>query len=117
MASRLALSENVIYRIYQHYCYLKSKLFDLYLFPVNGNRAVEQRRSGLEKQLDFLKQEKRQEQVQCWQDVAVLRVESRQWAKQHGDLLLRVRLVSGVPERPKHHDDQFKRKPIRHIHG
>ena len=93
IASRAKLRENVIYRIYQHYCYLKGKLFDLYTWRIDGIRAVEQRRSALEKQLDTLKQEKRQEQVQCWQDIANLKVEFRKWFKQYGDLALRVRVM------------------------
>ena len=89
------LCEDVIQRIYLHYSYLKSKLMELYVWPLSGNRAIEQRRNGLEKQLDALKQEKRQEQVKCWQDIAVLKVESRTWQKQYHDLVQRVRLVLG----------------------
>ena len=91
--SRSALFENIVYRIYQHYCYLKGKLFELYIFPINGNRAIEGRRSNLEKQLDALLQEKRKEQVQCWQDIAALKKEFRVWFKQHRDLTQRVKLV------------------------
>lgn len=91
--SRATLFENIVYRIYQHYCYLKAKLFELYIFPINGNRAIEGRRGSLEKQLDSLKQEKRKEQVQCWQDIVALKKEFRTWLKQYKDLASRVRLV------------------------
>ena len=100
IAGRLRLSRNVIYRIYQHYLYLKSKLMELYLWPLSGNRAIEQRRAGLEKQLDLLKQEKRAEQVQRWQDVSRLKSEFRKWLKEYRDLAGRVNLIVGGNRRP-----------------
>lgn len=90
---RQSLSADIIQQIYEHYTYLKSKLFELYIFPITGNRALESRRSALEKQLDALKQEDRRERVLCWQDVAALRREFRTWFKQHADLVQRVKLV------------------------
>ena len=84
----------MIYRIYQHYCYLKCKLFELYTWELGRSRNVEKRRSSLEQQLDALKQEKRQEQVHCWQDIARLRTELRTWFKQYRDLMQRVRMIS-----------------------
>ena len=90
---RANLSGNIIHLIYQHYCYLKSKLHWLKLWPLSSDRAIESRRSALEKQLDALKQEKRQEQVLCWQDAAALRKEFRMWLKQYSDLMQRVKLV------------------------
>lgn len=84
---------NLVYRIYQHYCYIKTKLLHVYQWEISGNRAIELRRSSLEKQLDGLKQEKRKEQVQCWQDIALLKKELRTWFKQYSDLVQRVKLV------------------------
>jgi len=91
----VTLSQYVLYRIGQHYCYLKSKLFELYRFPMGGSRAIEQRRSGLEKQLDALNQEMRGEMVTCWQDVAKLRAELRQWWKQYEEARQRTAIVLG----------------------
>ena len=91
--SRKELSLNVIYRIYQHYCYLKSNVLELYTWELGRNRGIEIRRVRLEKQLDSLKQEKRQEQVQCWQDIAQLKKEFRTWFKQHCDLVQRVKII------------------------
>ncbi len=93
ITSRGDLSQNVIYRIYQHYFYLKSKLYELCQWTFGVNRNVESRRSKLEKQLDALKQEKRQEQVQCWQDIVSLKKELRNWFKQYCDLMQRVKIV------------------------
>jgi len=103
--SRKALSLNVICRIYQHYCYLKSGLFELYLWQLGANRSVETRRFGLEKQLDSLKQEKRQEQVKCWQDIAGLKIEFRNWFEQNCDLVQRVKIILPLKKSqilPKH---------------
>lgn len=94
---RQRLSLGVLHQIYLHYTYIKAKLFELYIFPVAGNRAIEMRRSSLEKQLDALNVERRQEQVLCRQDVARLRQEFRNWFKQHADLVQRVQLV--LPDR------------------
>jgi len=93
ITSRGGLSQNVIYRIYQHYLYLKTKLYELSQWEFGSSRNVEQRRSNLEKQLDTLKQEKRQEQVQCWQDIVSLKKELRNWFKQYCDLMQRVKIV------------------------
>lgn len=93
ITGRAKLSENVICRIYQHYFYVKYHLLILEQWPIAGNRAIEQRRSGLEKQLDALLQEKRAEQVKCWQDIGKLKEEARRWFKQYADLAERVRLV------------------------
>jgi len=90
---RKHLSQRIIYRIYQHYFYLKEKLFELYHWELGKSRSVESRRSQLERQLDSLKQEKRQEQVKCWGDVEVLKKEFRNWFKQYSDLMQRVRIV------------------------
>ena len=95
MFSRQSLSKSFIERLYVQYFYLKAKLFELSSFPIGGNRAIEGRRSTLEKQLDALLQEKRQEQVRCWQDIAALKKEFRVWMKQYRDLEQRARLVLG----------------------
>lgn len=91
--SRKFLSENVISLIYIHYCYLKTKLFKLYSWEFGRFRNIEHRRSRLEQQLDRLKQEKRQEQVKCWQDIAFLKKESRQWFKEYCDLMQRTKII------------------------
>jgi hypothetical protein len=95
MDTRSELSFHVIYRIYQHYCYLKTKLFELYPLELGKSRAVEGRRSQLETQLDMLKQEKRKEQIQCWQDKEALKKEWRQWFKQYCDLVQRAKIILG----------------------
>ncbi len=45
---RYVLSCNVIDLIDQHYRYIKTKFFELRQWPLSGDRAIEQRRSGLE---------------------------------------------------------------------
>lgn len=102
---RNGLSETVIKKIYEHYSYLKSKLFEMYLWPVGGNRAIETRRSGLEQQLNDLNQQTREEKIKAWNDVAILKKEFRTWFKQYSDLKQRVKLV--LPEKP--------RKPTKNI--
>jgi len=87
------LSKNVINHIYQHYSYFKTRLLELYVWPLSSNRAIEFRRTTLEKQLDALKQEKRSEQVQSSQDIALLNSEFRKWFKQFSDITQRSKLV------------------------
>src|SRR5712692_3134380 len=67
ISSRVSLSRYVLYLISQHYSYLKTKLFELYTWQLGANRSIENRRSRLERQLDALDQEKRQELVKAWQ--------------------------------------------------
>lgn len=88
------LSVDIIYGIEQHYCHLKSKLLRLEFWELGTNAGVDARRSSLERQLDALKQAKRQERVQCWQDISVLKKEFRTWLKQYRDLVQRARLIS-----------------------
>lgn len=91
--NREELSLKVIDKIYRHYIYLKSKLFELYGWEPGINKGIEIRRSKLEKELNTLNQEKRQEDIQCWQDIALLKKEFRDWFKQYSDLLQRVKII------------------------
>ena len=91
--SRNDLSKEVIEQIDQHYRYLKTKYYELQEWMFGRNRWVELRRSALEKQLDVLNQEKRQEQVQCWRDIAQLTREFRDWFKQYCDLMQRIKII------------------------
>jgi len=90
---RKALSYQVLYRLYQHYFYAKTYLFQIDQWQMGSQRHIEQRRSKLEQELSKLKQEKRQEQILCFQDILKLRQEKRNWLKQFGDLSRRVKLV------------------------
>ena len=91
--NRKILSKEIIYRIYQHYFYLKSYLFGIDQWGIGVSRDIEQRRTSLEQQLNQLKHEKRQEQILCWKDTANLNEEFRKWFKQYADLSQRVRLI------------------------
>ena len=92
--SRRVLSVKLAAEIDRYYRYLKTKLYELDVFPLGGSRAVESRRSSLEAQLDKLNEERRKEHVQCWQDRAKLGTEWRTWFKQYADLTQRMSLVS-----------------------
>ncbi len=92
---RNSLSEDVINRIYSHYFYVKAKVFEMALWPMNGLKAVELRRSNLEGTLDTLLNEKRREQVLCSQDITNLRRDFWRWFKEYCDLVQRVQIVSG----------------------
>ena len=96
---RTLLSHHIIGHIYRHYCYVKTGLLELYQWQLGTSRSVEQRRTGIEQQLGTLIQEKRQEQVRCWQDIAQLKKEFRQWLKQYCDVVQRVRII--LPNRQK----------------
>lgn len=94
------LSADVIKRIYAHYFYVKKYLFEITHWPLSGNRAIEQRRSQLESKLDTLLNEKRREQVLCFQDVANLKRDFWKWFKEYSDLMQRARFVSKNGPRP-----------------
>ena len=102
---RYVLSCDVIKLIDQHYGYIKTKFFELRQWPLSGDRAIEQRRSGLEGTLDTLLNEKRREQVQCWQDVADLKKDFWKWFKDYCDVSQRAQMVlSGGKANRKHGD-------------
>lgn len=104
--SRQQLSYFVLAHIDTYYCYLKSKLLDLYKWPVGRYRSIEQRRLGIESLLERLHQEKRGELTQCWQDIARLRSEFRTWLKQYSDLTQRASLLL---RQPTHEQNQSHR--------
>ncbi len=108
--ARNALSRDVIDRIYRHYLYVKEYLLRLYDWPVNGVRAIEMRRSALEKQLDALKQEKRKEQVECWKDTAKLKEEFRRWFKDYNDHAMRAEIMLDCPRKPA--ENKKAKKPL-----
>jgi hypothetical protein len=106
--SRDNLSKEVIEQIDHDYRYIKTKYFELEQWMFGHNRWVEQRRSALENQLDTLNQEKRQEQVQCWRDIAQLTREFRDWFKQYRDLMQRIKII--IP-------DTGAKKSLRQFHS
>ena len=99
IGERAGLYSQVIWQISGHYCRLKSKLLELDSWYPGANRSIESRRSSLEKELNTLLHEKRQEQIQSWQDISRLKTEFRTWFKQYRDLVERVKLISlpGTP--------------------
>lgn len=90
---RYVLSSDVQSLIDQHYFYIKTKLLELRQWPIDGVRAIEQRRSGLEGTLDTLLNEKRREHVQCWQDIAELKREFWKWFKLYSDVAQRAQFI------------------------
>jgi len=93
IARRARVSAEVIARIYQQYLYLKTKLFELYRWPLSASRSIEQRRLGVEGMLDLLLREQRNEQVKCTEEIARLKGELWRWLKEYFELAQRVRLV------------------------
>lgn len=91
--SRRRLSGALLVEIQRQYCYLKTKLFELYERGLGISRNLESRRSKLEIQLDKLNEESRGERVRAWQDVENLSREWRTWFKQYCDLVQRLRIV------------------------
>ena len=91
---RRELSLRIIHDVEEHYCQVKSKVLQLKFWELGSIPSIDARRAGLERQLDFLKKARRQEQVTCWQDVSNLKREFRTWFKQYRDLVQRVKLIS-----------------------
>lgn len=95
ITERHSVSANVSGLIDQHYLYVKFKLLEMNHWPLNGVKAIELRRSNLEKQLDTLLNEQRREQVLCFQDIADLKREFWKWFKEYCDVAQRMRIVRG----------------------
>jgi len=94
IARRARVSHEVIARIYQQYLYLKTKLFELYRWPLSASRSIEQRRLGLEGMLDLLLREQRNEQVKCTEEIARLKGELWRWLKEYMELTVRVKFIT-----------------------
>lgn len=94
IAGREELSQAVLSDLEVHASRVKSLLLQTEL-SVDHRRwpYTTTRRQALEKQLDTLKEEKRRERVQAWQDKQKLKEEFRRWWKQYQDQKQRTRLL------------------------
>lgn len=108
MGARQLLSLAMLSAIQEHYLLVKNKFLQLDHWPQGGSRLMETRRSALEAQLDVLLREERQERVKCWEDIAKLKKEFRQWHKQYADLVQRSRIIlSATHEGDKQHESRY----------
>ena len=97
---RHSISRCVLGDITHDYLSVSSELLGLQPFVPDANPFIEGRRLDLEKRLDNLRRETRNEQVLRWQDTAHLNREFRTWFKQHRDLSQRIAiLITGAEKR------------------
>ena len=90
---RQELSTQLREWIAEQYDATKEKLLHLDAWHFPNNPVIEQRRNTIERTLDTLVAQERDEQVSCWRDTELLSKELRQWQKQHEDLVQRVALL------------------------
>lgn len=93
---RESLSQELRSWMEEQYAAIKAELLRLYAWQFPSNSIVEQRRHTLERSLEVLLSEQRQEAVLCLRDTESLRKELRQWQKQHDDLVQRITLLAGA---------------------
>ena len=93
IVEREALSHSVLAETAENYHYVKAKLFEIELWPLSASKAHTQRRTALEQQLETLNQQLRNERIQSWRDIAVLKTEARKWFKEYQNLADRVRFI------------------------
>ncbi len=96
---RYAISRSILGDITHDHLSVSSELPGLQPFVPDANPFIEGRRLDLEKRLDNLRRETRNEQVLRWQDTAHLNREFRAWFKQHRDLSQRIAILTGAEKR------------------
>ena len=90
------LSRRVTRHIWEEYLERRAELLPLRAVPLRFDRSLDARRASLDDRLDRLRVQARQEAIDRWRDVAVLRREEREWVRQHRDLVERLSLLGGA---------------------
>ncbi len=102
--SRQAISEILIKGLENQYLEIRSRMLELEVWPRGSVPWVENQRNSLDRQLDGLSHELRQESLNCWRDMAILKRELRTWFKEYIGLFQRTSLVApnrSLPTRPE----------------
>lgn len=90
------LKDTINKKLDERMCLLKTKTYEVDSWGLGNNKAMDQRRSMLENEIETLAAQKNQEEQQSWQDIALLRKEHRQFAEQFNNAMRRVKVV--MPE-------------------
>lgn len=90
---RQALKDTIIDKIDRGECYLRTKLYEIDTWDHGKNRNIDTRRLQIEKELEALKNQKRDEKRESWRDIARLKKEHRQFFHEYRNALKRVKVV------------------------
>ena len=90
---REVLKDTIFDKIDRGICYLQTKLYEIESWGIGRNRNVDARRSQIEKELEALKNQKRNETRESWRDTALLKKEHREFFHEYRNALRRVKVI------------------------
>lgn len=93
ITDREMIKESIARKIDKGICYLRTKLYELDTWQLGKNRNIDTRRAQLDKELEALEAQKRDEARECWRDVALLKKEHREFSKEYRNALRRVKVI------------------------
>ena len=96
---RANLKDVILYKLDKGICYLRTKIYEIETWGLGKNRNIDTRRAQIEKELEDLKAQKRDENRESWRDTAILRKEHREFYHEYRSALKRVKVI--FPERFK----------------
>lgn len=91
---RQRISESLLTELDAERGTVNDELLVLRQWPISIDARFDRRRQRLEERHHNLQQERRQEVVERWRDVARLGREFRSWLKQHQDLIQKQKLLT-----------------------
>lgn len=99
MKDRETLKEKILIKINKGICYLRTQIYEIDSWGYGNNKSIDLRRSKIEKEVEALKKQKRDELRESWRDIALLRKEHREFFHQYRNALRRVKVI--FPEKVK----------------
>lgn len=96
MEGRESLRKTIQEKIEHGVAFLDTKLLEVDTWAVGKNQTIDMRRSRIEREVEALKREKREEARECWRDVALLKKERRQFYHEYRNALRRMKVLSSV---------------------
>ena len=93
MHGREALRKDLLERMDYWDAYLGTKLLEIEPWGMGSHKGMDQRRTKLEQEVEALKREKREETRGCWQDIALLKKERRQFYHEYRNALRRMKVL------------------------
>lgn len=103
ITDRDALKEVILDKVDKGVCYLQTKIYELDNWGLGHNRDIDLRRSKLEKELETLKKQKRDEERENWRDIALLKKEHREFYRQYREALRRVKVIFPQESQDQNH--------------
>jgi len=95
------LKDKILDKIDKGMCYLHTKLYEIETWGLGRNKNIDTRRTQIEKELEALKSQKRDETRESWRDISLLKKEHREFFHEYRNALRRVKVIFPEKSRDK----------------